>query len=407
MIKNKIADDSARAGERKSVFKTLTSKLLAIYVPLVTIAATILFLILEVIFYQEERDQLVGSVNSVASIQSAAFQAAVWEYDVDQVRRLLGDLELIPHLQGAVVFDSSDKIMAQVGDIESKPEIPEFKVDKALIYSPSGTEETIGRFVLTFHSRQIWLGVIEHLKVNAIILLVMVASLVASTMFAVHIVIGRPLDHLRRGIERAREVSVRTPVPWESSDELGQVVRAYNEMQKNEEAAEREVKKYQENLEALVEERTREVEHKSALLEAVLGSMNQGLVAYDDKLTLIISNEKFKEIRDVPDELAQPGASFVDWIRYDAERGEFDEGDPELITQKKVEQAKRFVTHDFERTRPNGIVMEIAGGPLPDGGFVSTFTDSTERKKAEQQLTDAYDIISSSFDYASRIQRSV
>ncbi|MBC8158573.1 MAG: response regulator [Alphaproteobacteria bacterium] len=52
---------------------------------------------------------------------------------------------------------------------------------------------------------------------------------------------------------------MKTPVPWQSSDELGQVVRSYNEMQEKEAAAEEEVKKYQENLENLVRERTAEL----------------------------------------------------------------------------------------------------------------------------------------------------
>ncbi|MFQ5761367.1 MAG: ATP-binding protein, partial [Acidiferrobacterales bacterium] len=39
-----------------------------------------------------------------------------------------------------------------------------------------------------------------------------------------------------------------------------------------------------------------------------------------------------------------------------------------------------------ERTRPDGTAIEIRGNPLPNGGFVSTHTDITERKRAEQAL---------------------
>jgi len=149
-----------------------------------------------------------------------------------------------------------------------------------------------------------------------------------------------------------------------------------------------------------------ELEQKRSLLEAVLGSINQGLVAYDSDLMLIVSNDQFRKIRDVPENLTLPGASFIDWVDFDAERGEFGDSDPEQIVHDQILQAKKFVSHSFERTRPNGTIIEVEGGPLPNGGFVSTFTDITERKNAEMNLRNAYDVISQSIQYASHIQKS-
>jgi diguanylate cyclase (GGDEF)-like protein len=42
----------------------------------------------------------------------------------------------------------------------------------------------------------------------------------------------------------------------------------------------------------------------------------------------------------------------------------------------------------YERTRPNGTVLEIRTMPTPDGGLVRTFTDITERKKAEARIAE-------------------
>jgi len=141
------------------------------------------------------------------------------------------------------------------------------------------------------------------------------------------------------------------------------------------------------NLENIVDVRTQELENKSTLLGTVLGSINQGLVAYDDELKMIISNKRFQEIRDVPEKLAMPGASFVDWIKYDNERGEFVKDDPELSVHDQIIRAKQFASYSFERTRPNGTIIEIDSGPLPNNsGFVSTFTDITDRKKKEKLI---------------------
>ena len=42
----------------------------------------------------------------------------------------------------------------------------------------------------------------------------------------------------------------------------------------------------------------------------------------------------------------------------------------------------------YERTRPNGTVLEVRSMPTPDGGLVRTFTDITERKQAEARIAE-------------------
>jgi PAS domain S-box-containing protein len=56
----------------------------------------------------------------------------------------------------------------------------------------------------------------------------------------------------------------------------------------------------------------------------------------------------------------------------------------------------------FERTRPDGVVVEIVGNPVEGGGFVSTYTDITERKRADDALKAAleeFNAVLDSIDY--------
>jgi len=155
-------------------------------------------------------------------------------------------------------------------------------------------------------------------------------------------------------------------------------------------------------------EATAHLDKQTSLLMTVLRSITQGLSAYDKDMNLIIANEKFKEIRGVPDKYMEEGSSFVEWIEEDAARGEFNVDDTSTIMDSgEVAPNLLIKPHHFIRTRPNGAIIEIEGGPLPEGGFVSTFLDITERKKAEEALAEAYATISSSIDYASHIQRSI
>jgi PAS domain S-box-containing protein len=139
----------------------------------------------------------------------------------------------------------------------------------------------------------------------------------------------------------------------------------------------------QTGLEQSIADRTYELEQKSELVSAILGSMAQGIVAFDKDLRLISANDRFAAIRGYPKEMIEEGRPFADFIRYDVKNGEFGDGDPEAIFNEKMELAERFMLHEFERQRPNGRYVEVRGGPIPGGGFVSTYSDITPRKLAE------------------------
>ena len=45
----------------------------------------------------------------------------------------------------------------------------------------------------------------------------------------------------------------------------------------------------------------------------------------------------------------------------------------------------------FERTRPDGRVVEVRRNSVPEGGFVLIYADITERKRAEEAIRRARD----------------
>jgi signal transduction histidine kinase len=47
--------------------------------------------------------------------------------------------------------------------------------------------------------------------------------------------------------------------------------------------------------------------------------------------------------------------------------------------------------YNFERTRPDGTVIEIRNNPMPDGGVVVIYSDITERKRSEEEIRAARD----------------
>ncbi|HEX6362813.1 MAG TPA: PAS-domain containing protein, partial [Albitalea sp.] len=121
-------------------------------------------------------------------------------------------------------------------------------------------------------------------------------------------------------------------------------------------------------------------------LQAALDHIDQGFTLIDGNLRLVAWNQAFLRLLDFPPGLAHPGASFESFIRYNVERGEYGPGDPEAQVAERVDAARRFDAHEFERMRPNGQVLRVRGLPVPGIGFISLYSDITAQKRAEQQV---------------------
>lgn len=130
--------------------------------------------------------------------------------------------------------------------------------------------------------------------------------------------------------------------------------------------------------------------HASRLdqIEAGLHLLDQGITVFDSDLKMVAWNKPFLKLLDFPAALAFVGADFESFIRYNAERGEYGPGDIEAQIQARVEAARDFQAHDFERTRPDGQILRIRGEPLPHRGFITLYTDITEQRRYENLIRE-------------------
>lgn len=118
------------------------------------------------------------------------------------------------------------------------------------------------------------------------------------------------------------------------------------------------------------------------LLEAVIDNFPGGLSLYDDNLQMVICNERQKALLEYPPELFAKGNPSMDQLfRFNAERGEYGPGDVDEQVARRVALARECKPHHYERTRPNGTVIEVRGEPIAGGGFVTTYMDVTEERR--------------------------
>ena len=133
-----------------------------------------------------------------------------------------------------------------------------------------------------------------------------------------------------------------------------------------------------------------ELRVKNELVNSVIENLPCGLSVFDGDLKLLAANRELRRLLDLPDALLDaPVVQFEDIIRFNARRGEYGPGDVEATVEAIVARARgaqQRGQHQFERVRPDGTPLEVRGGPLPGGGFVTTYTDISARKAAEAEV---------------------
>jgi diguanylate cyclase (GGDEF)-like protein len=118
--------------------------------------------------------------------------------------------------------------------------------------------------------------------------------------------------------------------------------------------------------------------------------MNQGIVLVDDAGRIGLANRQASQLLGLLPEKMNSGPAYREILEIQWNSGEF--GPDGTAIDAQVRNMIRAAADEFdlfgglglyERTRPNGTVLEVRTTALPLGGIVRTYTDITERKRAE------------------------
>ncbi len=139
----------------------------------------------------------------------------------------------------------------------------------------------------------------------------------------------------------------------------------------------------------IVDEASEVLQFNRALLQGAIENITQGISVVDQNLRLVAWNHRYIELFDYPEGLIYVGRPIAEIIRFNAERGMLGDGDVEESVARRLFWMREGTAHTYERTFPNGRVIELIGNPMPGGGFVMSFTDITEFREAERALKEA------------------
>ena len=139
----------------------------------------------------------------------------------------------------------------------------------------------------------------------------------------------------------------------------------------------------------VAERRARESEsilqEKSALLEATLTYMEQGVMMVNADRVVVLCNRRARELLNLPQSLVDSRPTLDALIDYQLTAGELVHVSEEVLTN--VRTGDIFDRpYSYDRKRRDGRVVEIHSMPIAGGGVLRTYTDITERRHAEERI---------------------
>jgi diguanylate cyclase (GGDEF)-like protein len=125
---------------------------------------------------------------------------------------------------------------------------------------------------------------------------------------------------------------------------------------------------------------------QSVLLDLTLNNLSQGVCMYDANQRLILCNDRYGDMFELPRELTTPGTSLRQILDYRIAKGLYPGTDPDEYRRARmaIVEANEPATHVTEF--PDGQAVSTIFRPMPGGGFVTTIADITEQKRAEKRI---------------------
>ncbi len=131
---------------------------------------------------------------------------------------------------------------------------------------------------------------------------------------------------------------------------------------------------------------------RSAQLKGILANIAQGVTVTAPDMRVLLVNQGFLDIFEIPEELGRPGVHASELVRQGLRNGNYPRaeveaaGGEEAFVEQRLASMARVTRSVDQRTLADGRVIEIRQQRLPDGCVVSTYNNITDRVHTEREL---------------------
>ena len=145
-------------------------------------------------------------------------------------------------------------------------------------------------------------------------------------------------------------------------------------------------------------EAQQKLEAERLKLDTALNNMTQGLLMYDASARIVTFNERYMDMYKLSRDVVRPGLHYYDLIQHRKDTGSFD-GDVREFCDPIMRDVAAGKVNVHVMDIADGRAFEIVNKPVPQGGWVATIEDITERRRLEQELDRNYTFLREIIDH--------
>jgi Na+/proline symporter/signal transduction histidine kinase len=140
---------------------------------------------------------------------------------------------------------------------------------------------------------------------------------------------------------------------------------------------------------AMFDETSQRLQFGAELLQIAIENIDQGVSVVDGEQRLVAWNTRYVEMFDYPPGLVEVGRPIADLLRFNMRQLGVREVSVEDGVAARLRHLRDGTRHSAERQLADGRILRILGNPAPNGGYVTSYTDITADRQAEQALEAA------------------
>ena len=381
-----LGRDSARGLWRG--LSSLRLKFLLAVVPVAMISIVAVFTLYEVNADRAANDALRQKLDRLLATHTSVLSGPIWHVNEGQVELSVDALMEDPDIQAVEVLDESGAVLTRRGNVEQLASAA-LRGEMLIAFGEDSDKEPIGILAIGMTDQRLRDDRFNRILLAALLATGLLLSLVFGAMIANRRIVGVPLERLLDSIQETRSGNrsgASRTVEWNTNDEMGEVIAAFNIMRVEQDAYERDLRAARDELEDRVAQRTAELASKSVQLTEAIESITDGFSLYDADDRLIISNTTYRNLM-YPgiEKILTPGTSFEAIVREAVGAG---------LIADAIGHEDAWVAERLEHHRnPTGPMLQRRNGDqwirvterkTDEGGTVAIYTDITELQGAKE-----------------------
>ena len=130
---------------------------------------------------------------------------------------------------------------------------------------------------------------------------------------------------------------------------------------------------------------------QESMLDIVFDNVALGVSVFDENFRLVKWNRKFIDLMEYDEQLLTPETTLQTVLGWNFEKYENVGDDKDAFIARTIDNIQMRMSGTLDRHFIGGKIVEISYNLRPDGGFVTTLTDVTASRLAEQSLKENED----------------